>query len=69
MQTKALARQVICLKRRQVFDLACTIMKRRFKEAGLGPGNNPNPPEVLVAAAGVEDELTGEGSPSGGRMP
>jgi len=39
------------MRRKLAFKLACKVMRRRFQEAGLGAGNDPNPPPGPVAVA------------------
>lgn len=58
-QTKSLNKKVTCLKRQLVFSLACRVMRNKFDEAGLGPGNDPNPPSGPVAVDAFEYEAPG----------
>ena len=60
-QTKTLTQKVKTLRRRLVFKLACKVMRRRFHEAGLGAGNDPNPPPGPVAVKGFQDGAAGIG--------
>lgn len=57
---KVLERKTTCLRRQLVFALACKVMRRRFDEAGLGPGNDPAPPPGLCALD--EGDLEAEGA-------
>lgn len=59
-QVKVLERKTTCLRRQLVFALACKVMRRKFDEAGLGPGNDPAPPSGLSAID--ESDLEAEGA-------
>ncbi|CAM9148892.1 unnamed protein product [Ectocarpus sp. 13 AM-2016] len=63
--TTTLTQKVKTLRRKLVFNLACNDVKRRFKEAGLGPGNDPNPPKgpVVVDNSQLEDAGSDRGLP------
>eukprot|EP00752_Nemacystus_decipiens_P006453 g5812.t1 len=62
--TKTLTQKVKTLRRKLVFKLACKVMRRRFNEAGLGAGNDPNPPPGPVALYGFQAEAPdGHGLP------
>lgn len=50
------------LRRKLVFKLACRVMRRRFKDAGMGPGNNPDPPQGPIVADDAQVEAA-EGTP------
>ncbi|CAM9372053.1 unnamed protein product [Ectocarpus sp. 12 AP-2014] len=63
--TTTLTQKVKTVRRKLVFNLACNDMKRRFKDAGLGPGNDPNPPKgpVVVDNSQLEDAGSDRGLP------
>lgn len=58
-QTKTLTQKVKTLRRKLVFKLACKVMRRRFQEAGMGAGNDPNPPRGPVAVDGFQANAAG----------
>ncbi len=49
------------MRRKLAFKLACKVMRRRFQEAGLGAGNDPNPPSGPVTVSAEEFEARAAG--------